>query len=386
MTRKRLCTVLVVGCILAASYEALAAQTNDILSKIEILASPIENVDQSLGKSVADGIENNPGAVSRGLLPKLADKNLPEKQLAVYVWALGLTRDQYAVDPIMSLYRQNQSDLIQGNCLRALATIGGNQAGGFLLSALDAVSDRSERFNIIDLLGQMQYQPALPITEEILKRDPKEFYWQSIFVFGKMGDKAVPFLLERINDKDRNIRANVIHVLGQWLIPIEAAKTLQEHFSIEKDVELRGMTLSSLERTIIDLDLMHAVFKQIVATEKDEQLARFAGETLANMDRMKAEVLSYAKSKKVSGNDFTYQYSLLLRSFGKDGDYEILASASSAEDEPKLKALRERILQRGSDEAFYDYQKINNIIIRNRFADSMINRQTPNKPDAGDGN
>jgi hypothetical protein len=35
-----------------------------------------------------------------------------------------------------------------------------------------------------------------------LQGDIKKYYWQSIFVFGKMGDKAVPFLLKyRIGSK-----------------------------------------------------------------------------------------------------------------------------------------------------------------------------------------
>ena len=43
--------------------------------------------------------------------------------------------------------------------------------------------------------------------------------------------------------------------------------------------------------------------------------------------------------------------------------------------EPQLKALRERILQRDSDEAFYDYQKVNEVIMRNRMIKAAIDTE-----------
>ena len=62
-----------------------------------------------------------------------------------------------------------------------------------------------------------------------------------------------------------------------------------------------------------------------------------------------------------------------------------LAASSAAEDEPKLKTLRERILQRNSDEAFIDYQRVNDAIIRNRLAVGLNDRETPTKAAAGAG-
>jgi len=323
-----------------------------------------------------DGIKKNPAEVSSALIPKLKDKNLTEKQLAVYVWALGLTRDEAAANAIKELHQQSKSDLVRGNCLRALATIGDKQAGEFILSVLDSTSNKEMRFNILNLLGQMQYEPALLKAEEILKQDPKELYWQSIFVFGKMGDKAVPFLLKKINDKDRNIRANAINVLGQWLIPPEAAKPLQYQFWTEKDAELRGMILSSLEKTIGDLSQMKDVFEQIVAKEKDEVMLKYARETLGSMDRMKTEMAAFAQKKQSSAESFKCEYAKLFQSAGKKSNYELLGVYSTVQDEPQLKALRERILQRDSDEAFYDYQKVNSIIMRNRLMEKMAVHKT----------
>jgi hypothetical protein len=225
----------------------------------------------------------------------------------------------------------------------------------------------------------MQCEAALLKTEEVLRQDPKEFYWQSIFVFGKMGDKGVPFLLKRINNKDQNIRANTINVLGQWLIPPEAAKPLQEQLWMEKDTGLRGMILSSLERTIPDFTEMKRVFEQVASRESDEKLAGFARETLTNLDHMKADVASFKQKKQPSAASFKREYEQLFKSAGNKGSYETLGISSTAEDEPKLKALRERILQRDSDEAFYDYQKVNEIILRNR-AIKIMSEQKPVNP------
>jgi hypothetical protein len=360
---------LIVTAILTftVGFSTYAAETNDVVSQIDHWVSLGEKADNSLIGSIADGIKKNPSEALNSLLPKLQDKNLTEKQVAVYIWALGLTKDEGAVNTIMEVYQKRKVDLVRANCIRALATIGGKQAGDFLMSTLDATSNMEKRADILDLLGQMQYEAALPKTEEILRLDIKEYYWQSIFLFGKMGDQAVPFLLKKIKDKDRNIRANAINVLGQWLISPEAAKPLQKQFWMEKDIELRNMILSSLERTITDLSQMKTVFEQVVAKEKNKELVKFARETLDNIDKIKAEVMAFAKKKQVSAVSFKREYVQLFDSAGKKGSYEVLGASSTLQDESQLKALRERILQRNSDEAFYDYQKVNDIIMRNRM-------------------
>lgn len=355
----------------AVSFPLFAAEIDDVLSQIERMAVPGEH-EPSLGASIRDGIKRKPAQVSQALLPKLDDKQLTEGQLAIYVWALGLAGDRAAVSAIEAVHRRSDSALVRANCLRALAAIGGQQAGDFLLSTLDATQDKDERFEILNLLGQMQYAAALPKAEEVLKEDPKR-YWQAIFVFGKMGDKAVPFLLERISNKDDNIRANAINVVGQWLISPGATQPMLDQFWVEKDTKLRLMILSSLERTIVDLSQMEAVFKQVVAKEKDPEVLKFARETLANLNQVKAEVAAFAKKKQISATSFQREYTQLFKSAGKQGSYEVLGVYSTVQDEPKLKALRERILQRDSDEAFYDYQEVNQIIMRNRLAQGLKN-------------
>jgi hypothetical protein len=112
---------------------------------------------------------------------------------------------------------------------------------------------------------------------------------------------------------------------------------------------------------------------------------KFARETLGNMDQMKADVVAFAQKKQSSAPSFQSEYIQLFKSAGKKGNYEALGVYSTAQDELKLKALRERILQRDSDEAFYDYQKVNGIIMRDRLAHSLETKKTSNKRDVRDG-
>lgn len=356
---------------LAATTVVHAAETSDVMRQIEQMVSSGERAPNSLGESIRDGIEQNPQEVSKALVQRLDDQNLTESQQVVYVWALGLARDPSAVGPIKSMHGKSKSAKVKGSCLRALAMIGGPEAETFLLSTLDATTGMYERFEILNLLGQMQSQAALPKTEEILKLGDK-LHWQNIFVFGKMGDKAVPFLLGKIGDKDRNIRANSIDLLGQWLIPPEAAKPLQDQFWVEKDVELRLALLNSLERVMPDPAQMKAFFQQVLSKGGEQEVTKFAQETVDSINEKSLKSISdMARKKQPSPASFQKEYTQLFKSAGKKGSYDTLGAASTIGDEPRLKALRERILQRDSDEAFGDYQKVNGIIAMNRIINAM---------------
>jgi hypothetical protein len=346
----------------------MAATADDIVTRIEQTASQGEQAEASLGRAIVEGIEANPAAVASRLTPRLKEKGLTETQLAVYVWALGLAKDKAAAKEIQELYRRSSSDLVKGNCLQALTEIGGKESEEFLLSVLQTTTDEGMRFNILNLLAQLQSEAVLPATDEVLRKNPDQYYWQSIFVFGKLGDKAVPFLLQRIKHPDRNIRVNTINVLGQWLIAPEAAQPFLEQYRAEQNEELRGMLLGSLERTMGDLGQLKAVFEQIVAWEKSPRLATFARETLENLPGYAAELETFKKMKKVAPEAFERAYAALYTSAGRDGSYDGLAFYSTVKDEGRLKSLRERILQRNSDEAFQDYQTVNDIIMRNRLA------------------
>jgi hypothetical protein len=280
----------------------------------------------------------------------------------------------------MTLYREQLDETVRGNCLHALALVGGPETGKFLLGALEQETNRTKRSRILNLLAYLQVTEALPKTEELLKLDPKTDYWESVFVFGKMGDAAVPFLIGKLQDRDRNVRANAVNVLGQWLIPVEATEPLLDLYRREPDRELRRMILSSLERTSVDPEWIRTIFEQVGDKEKDSELATFARETVEGLGHMKTEVLSFNGKKQPSPASFQREYDQLFKSAGKRGSYDALATSTTIKDEGQLKSLRERILQRDSDESFYDYQRVNRIIIFNRLSANLSLNNTPQVP------
>jgi len=362
--------------MIAAGMPIFSAEPGDILAKIEHMASLGDKAEPSLSESISDGIEGNKAVLSKALTTKLGDSNITDQQRAAYVWALGLTKDQTAVSSIEALYKQNKSEGVSANCIRALATIGGQEAGKFLIAALDEAKDKDMRFEILNMLGQMQYEEALPKTGEILKRDAKELFWQSVLVFGKMGDKAVPFLLTKINDEDINVRTNAINLLGQWLIAPEAAKPLYDQFWKETNVELRCAILSSLGQTMADLAELRTVLEQIVAREKDVEVVKYAQEALDHLNELVSKSATCGLLKKPSNEIFQNEYDILMKSYGCKGDFETLGKSSTIHDESKLKVLREYILHRDADDALYDYQKVNGIISVNRIIDKTAKTKT----------
>ena len=359
---------------LSGSSPACAQGSEGVLRQIDTLAAADERGPIELIKSVVYGIEEKPGALAPSLLSRVARPGLTEKQRAVYVWALGLTRDPAGSEPLFELYRTSSSPLVRKNCLEALANIGEPKAGPVLLGALDGSTDRPMRFGIMALLGRMQYEPALPRTEELLRQDWKTCYWWCKFVFGQYGDQAVPFLLPKITDPDRNVRMNTIFVLGGWLLAPEAVDPLEWAYWKEADPSIRGAILSALEHTTSDLSRIRRHFEGVVARELDSDVLKFARETLDSLETIRAEIVAHAKQKSVSADAFTRAWTELYKSSGREGDYEMLAKASGLADEPKLKGLRARILHRNSDEAWYDYQKVNRIIILNRHA-ALLEKQ-----------
>lgn len=352
------------SCLILISSNTFANQQHPVMKDLEDIISQGESPSYEI---IKNKIEKEPDIILPQLLSKAKSPQLSESNLAVYLWAIGLTKSPKAIDDIIKLSSGKESELLVGNAYKALASIGGEKAAEHLLNQLDKTSDQMMRYTILDLLAQMQYKPALLKTIEILRQDPKQLYWQTIFVFGKYGDIAIPFLLENIGNKDQNIRTNAIMVLGQWLIPTESLSALKKQFGQESSPQIRGLILSSLEKINPNLSDVYSFSQEVIKKEIDENVKRFAQETIDNYDKMKKHVEAFREKKEIDPTVFNSEYNKILNSFGKEGNYEKLSFSSSKSDEQILKKLRETILQRNSDECFHEYQNINNIIILNRM-------------------
>ncbi len=94
-----------------------AQETKSTLAEIEKLASSGGRITPYLSESIAEQIEKNPLGIAKLLLAKLKDRTTTDRQLAVYIWALGLTKDQTAAETIIALHRQSKSELVRDSCL-----------------------------------------------------------------------------------------------------------------------------------------------------------------------------------------------------------------------------------------------------------------------------
>ena len=345
-----------------------------LLAYLEVMIANEVEADSHLIDLIIERVLKNPSAVVASIGPKLGDSNQSEASLAVYAWVLGVTQDPAAIDPLVELAKDTTSTWVKRNCIRSIGSIGGEQAGQGLLSLLEQITDKDQRYEILNILAEMQYEPALPVMGEILAVDPNQEFWKPIFIFGKMGDLGVPYLLTKINDDDVNIRTNSISQLGRLLIAPEAAQPLQEHYWVEEDPGIRGLILSSLEMIAPDLETMQSFAEEVIKKEKDPGLVNYAQETIDSLPDMRTRIDSFISEKRVSAPDFEAAYSALYDNYGY-GDNKALANTSTLEDEVHLKKLRERTLQRDSDEALHDYFEVNEIIRLNRLAQAVAEQK-----------
>lgn len=343
------------------------AQHDSIIKDLDEIISLAKKVSPEKYDRVKRKIEKNPEKILPLLLSKANQKGLTETGKAIYIWAIGVTKSPKAIDDLIRFTSEENSEMIMGSAFNSLASIGGKRAGQHIFSRLKKTNDPMMRFNLLNLLAQIQYIPALPAAMENLKKDPKKNYWQNVFIFGKYGDDAVPFLLKKIKDKNQNVRTNAIVILGQWLTPRKVLKPLKRQFWKEKNPQTRVLILSSIERVNTDLDDLKTFFEQVLEKEKHEKVAKFAEKTISSFDQMKKNIDSFRARKKKNKASFKSEYKKILNSFGKEGDYDKLALSSTRKDEKKLKRLKQIILHRNSDESFRDYQKVNNIILFNRL-------------------
>lgn len=353
---------IVIGWIATTLVEAA-----DISADIERLATLAGEQQQLLADSILVRVRQDTGTAIAAILPKLTDPDVNENSLAMYVTVLGMTESPRVVQNICQVAKDKESADIRNRCWTALSRIGTDEAGSCLFSSLDYVSDKKERFEVFNALAEMQYEPAVPLALEVLESNAKEDYWRPIFVFGKMGDIAVPYLIDKVGDGNKDVRYNAINVLGQWLMAPEAAQPLEAQYWKEKDPIIRNLILSSLEKVSSDQKSLLAFMNEVKSKGKDKESKDFAKETIDLIKNMSDQIKPVAAMKTDSRELFEHSYREIWESYGSDGDYQALMTASTLDDEPDLKKLRERILQRNSDESFYDFNRVNDIIALNRI-------------------
>jgi choline dehydrogenase-like flavoprotein len=172
--------------------------------------------------------------------------------------------------------------------------------------------------------------------------------------------------LGKIEDTNIVVRANAVGMLA-WLAEPKADSVLREHYWREADPEIRQNIVMSIDAFCPDLDTAVSFLKQAAVKDTLTAIAEEIRTSLEVMAGARQQLDSLKRVKNPSSEDFQKQYDRIYESAGSEGDYDVLLISSTIADEPRLKTLRERVLQRNSDECFYDYHKINKIIVRNRL-------------------
>jgi hypothetical protein len=359
--------IVIVMSLISANY-ILAERINPVIKEIDEL---IINMEKSKKRpadrqydSIRGKIEKEPETVLPLLISNANRKDLSNAGLSIYIWALGVTKSPDAVDSIIKLASEKKSESIDYHAYMALGEIGGKKSGDYLYNRLKNSKAPEERYCLFKTLAEIKYLEAIRETTEVLRYKES---WRSVFVFGKYGDSAIPFLMEQINDTDREIRGNAIMMLGHWLIATQSLAALKKRFWVEKDPQIRTLILSSLERINVSLEDTRAFSQEVVSREKNADVLKYAEEIIGGHDLWKERVRAHKAGKIENRSIFDSEYKSLYVSLGNLGSYERLSSASTKDDEEKLKILKEVVLQRDSDECLYSYNKINLIIVLNRL-------------------
>lgn len=352
--------------LLLAWTTAWAGQAEEVITDLDAVLAEGGSPSRSRLLSISEKIAQTPQEVLPLLLEKGSSPDLSEDGLAIVLWALGQTDSPEAVAHIIRLAEAKNTDKVLKNGYQALADIGNDDATQYLFRSLLSSSQPRMRSFLIDLLAGLRYTVALPAALEILELDPNNHNRPSIFVFGKYGELAVPFLLDKISHPNANVRANSIMVLGQWLIAAEAVEPLKKQFWREQDTNIQILILSSLEKLLTRVEELKAFAKETIVRKKDEEVVDFAIETVGNADEMVTHINAFRSFKKDDRPLFEQTYSELYGSQGRLGDYNDLAATSTRADENRLRELQRVVLQRNSNECLRDYQKINDVILLNK--------------------
>jgi len=325
-----------------------------------------ENQAERVRKAILKAMKSSKKEVGAPLLKSLKKaKGNPKKQANI-IWALGFSENKNAVDEIIQIVSNTQNKKLRQSGLGALGMLGSESAGKYLFKALEETKGKDERMALFMLLARMQYPPVAEIATELLKLDPSSNSWQPIMVYGQLGDVGIPILLKKVNSEDKNERINAIYILSNWLMSLEAAPALKERYSKETDPKIKMLILQQIANVSSDVASVIRFHQSILKSESDAQLKALSADILSHKSSILDAVAAFKKNKVDDAKKFQKYYQLAYDSYGLDAEWKILSSCSKPSDNEKLKKLRERIFQRGSDESFYDCKALNHIILLNR--------------------
>lgn len=296
----------------------------------------------------------------------MGSPGFPESALSVYVWALSYTKNEKVADDIIKIAKKSKTIKAQ-TVVDALDRVGTEKAKDYLFDMLDENQDDNIKFEILSCLSWHKYVRALPLSGQFLMEDMNQGYWKMMLIFGKYGSSCEPFLMGKINDANRTVRYNSIFLLGNVLLYPGIAPVVIKQYWGEKDVEIRRLMLTVAINLLHDMDAVFEFLGKAAETDKDKETAEMARKYVADRAMIEKKIADYKKAKKINSKEFQNVYDKSMKSFGKECDFYAVSILSNVNDESRLIRMRENFLLRNSDECLLDLNKMNLLILYNRF-------------------
>jgi len=332
----------------------------------EKLSAILDTKPDELSASIAAQIQKNPAESYAQIIRVLGSPGLADPALSVYLWALSHTRHEKSADDIIGLAQKNR-DISVKSVVDALDRIGTEKAKDYLFGMIGKNKDDNVTFAILSSLAGHKYARALPQSGLYLKEDMDESYWKMMIVFGKYGSACEQFLMGKINDPDRTVRYNSIFLLGNVLLYPGIAPVVMQQYWDEKDAGIRRLMLTVSINLLHDMDAVFGFLGKAAETEKDRETAEMARKYAADRAMIEKKIADYRGAKKVNRKEFRKEYDKSIKSLGKECDYYAVSILSDISDEASLVRMRENFLLRNSDECLLDLNKLNLLILYNRF-------------------
>lgn len=182
------------------------------------------------------------------------DDSNPSVRLAA-VQALGQTGSKSAIDPLMSILR-DENNSMRGEAAVSLGKIG-EPAEQVLITALNDPKPLTRKL-VAEALGDIRSQAAVPALMQLVSSDMSGARAEAIQALGKIGDtRAVDVIITAMSDASSNVKVNAIQALAALQGPkVEGAldRALGDREEDVRQAAATGLAEVGTEKSILALE------------------------------------------------------------------------------------------------------------------------------------
>ncbi|NSW75431.1 MAG: HEAT repeat domain-containing protein [Candidatus Atribacteria bacterium] len=151
--------------------------------------------------------------VTESLLEAL-QHDIPQVRMGA-AYTLGEIGDIRAVEPLITVLREDQEERVRTQAAHALGRLGDKRAVKPLIEALKD-REHSVRYAAIMALWELEAKEAIPYLIQALHDEHPSVREIAAWVLGEMGDsRVVESLLASLSDEDPSVREDIVAALGK---------------------------------------------------------------------------------------------------------------------------------------------------------------------------